>query len=123
MTTALLLVAHGSRIPASNEEVRTSTSRLRRQAGGRFTAVDRAFLEFATPDIPEGIERLVRGGAEEIVVLPYFLAAGRHVGEDIPAAVQAKREEHPDIDIRIAPYLGTAGGIAGVLLALADQAF
>lgn len=116
----LLLVAHGSRREASNEEVRRIAEQLREQAGERFGAVEAGFLELAEPLIPDGIECLIRQGASEVIVLPYFLSAGRHVAQDIPAEVAPKQEQYPDIDIRIAPYLGSADGIVELLLGLSE---
>lgn len=118
---SLLLVAHGSRREASNEEIRELTAALAGQAVERFGKVECAFLEIAKPSIPDGIEAAVRAGASEVVVLPYFLSAGRHVAEDIPAEVERKRNEHPEVLIHIAPYLGLAGGLTRILLELSDQ--
>jgi sirohydrochlorin ferrochelatase len=116
----LLLVAHGSRREASNEEVRTLAAALAPLARGRFDAVECAFLEIAEPSIPDGIEAAVGAGAREVVVLPYFLSAGRHVAEDIPREVEVKQVEHPQVRIRVAPYLGLGAGMAEILLGLAD---
>jgi sirohydrochlorin ferrochelatase len=117
---SLVLVAHGSRREASNEEIRRLADRLAEQAEMRFGHVRCAFLEIAEPSIPDAIEEAVRKGATEVVVLPYFLSAGRHVAEDIPAEVEAKRREHPEVRIRIAPYLGRAENLVGILLQLSD---
>lgn len=119
---SLLLVAHGSRRAASNDEVRTLTQRLAERAGERYHKVDCAFLELAEPSIPDGIQRCIDAGASEVVVLPYFLSAGRHVAEDIPGEVKIKQDEHPDIAIRIAPYLGEAQAIPDVLLDVVGKA-
>jgi len=115
---ALLVVAHGSRREASNEEVRALVQRMARQPGP-FDRLEAAFLELAEPSIPEGIRRLVEAGAEEVVVVPYFLSAGRHVSQDIPRLVEAARRAHPVSAIRLAPHLGSADGVAGLLMALA----
>lgn len=123
MKKSLLVVAHGSRRAASNDEVRALTDRVRATADGRFAEIACAFLELAEPSIPDGIERLIQRGAHEITVLPYFLAAGRHVSEDIPEAVADKQREHPTVQIGIAPYLGTSDAMPGLLLTLlADRA-
>lgn len=122
MTTALLVVAHGSRRGESNDEVRALTDRVRETAGDRFTDIECAFLELAPPTIPDGLTRLIERGAEHIIVLPYFLAAGRHVAEDIPAEVEQTRHAHPNIAIEIAPYLGTSDAMPRLLLdMLADR--
>jgi sirohydrochlorin ferrochelatase len=112
----LVLIAHGSRRASSNNEIRLLAERLREEAGDRFQHVGCAFLELAQPSIPNGIQACIDAGVEEVVVLPYFLSAGRHVAEDIPNEVDVKRREHPGITIRIAPYLGAAEDIVGVLL-------
>ncbi|MBL3526786.1 MAG: CbiX/SirB N-terminal domain-containing protein [gamma proteobacterium endosymbiont of Lamellibrachia anaximandri] len=116
MSRALLIVAHGSRREASNEEIRRLTERVRAEAGDSYQSVSCAYLELADPSIPAGIEQCIDGGAEEVVVLPYFLSAGRHVSLDIPQEVEATQRKHPGVRIRIAPYLGGADGISAMLL-------
>ncbi|MFU8836873.1 MAG: sirohydrochlorin chelatase [Thiohalomonadaceae bacterium] len=116
----LLLVAHGSRREASNDEVRKIADLLRQRAGDRYGAVEAGFLELADPLIPDGIECLIRQGASEVVVLPYFLSAGRHVAQDIPAEVAPKQAQYPQIPIHIAPYLGSAEGIVELLVGLSE---
>lgn len=118
---SLLLVAHGSRREASNEEVRRLAEALRERAGPRYGRVDCAFLELAEPSIPDGIEACVQAGANEVVVLPYFLSAGRHVAQDIPEQVDIKRREHPQVRIVIAPYLGASSQVADLLLAQSES--
>jgi len=123
MKKSLLVVAHGSRRAASNDEVRELTERVRAAADARFAEIECAFLELADPSIPDGIERLIERGARHITVLPYFLAAGRHVSEDIPDAVAGKQAEHAEVHIEIAPYLGTSDAMPRLLLTmLADSA-
>lgn len=115
---ALLIVAHGSRREASNDEVRQLAEVISAKAGIRFMLVEPAFLELANPSIPDGIENCIQAGAMEVVVLPYFLSAGRHVAQDIPAEVDIKRKQHPLIPISIAAYLGSDEGVADLMLGL-----
>lgn len=117
---SLLLVAHGSRRAASNDEIRELTRRLAERAGEAYDLVDCAFLELVEPSIGDGIQRCVDRGATEVVVVPYFLSAGRHVAEDIPAEVEVKQRQHPDVRIRIAPYLGQNERMAELLLSAAE---
>ncbi len=113
---AILLVAHGSRKQSSNEEVRQLSLKMNQLIGNNFDIVKFAFLELADPSIPEGINQLAEVGAKEITVVPYFLSAGRHVTEDVPAEVQKGVENHPDIKIVISDYLGANSEIANLLL-------
>ncbi|MBI3561706.1 MAG: CbiX/SirB N-terminal domain-containing protein [Gammaproteobacteria bacterium] len=116
---ALLIIAHGSRREDSNQEVRRLTAQLRQRAGQDYAEVHCAFLELAEPSIPEGIAQCIAQGAEEVVLLPYFLSAGRHVAKDIPAEMAKAQADHPAIRLRLAPYLGLAEGLIDALLRLA----
>ena len=79
--------------------------RLRR--GASFREVRCAYLEIASPSLPEALEALVRKGRREILVLPYFLQSGRHVKKDIPRAVAALKQRFGRrARIRLCPYLG-----------------
>jgi sirohydrochlorin ferrochelatase len=117
---ALLLVAHGSRRQASNDEVQQLSVALQTRLSGRFGHIACAFLELAEPSIPDAIQTCIDDGATQISILPYFLAAGRHVTEDIPAIVEAKKSVNPDVDIRLLSYLGAADGLIELLAAAAD---
>jgi len=113
---ALLIVAHGSRREASNEEIRELTRSVAGRAAGRYDQVSCAFLELADPNIPDGLRQLIQAGVGEITVMPYFLSAGRHVAEDIPGEIDLVRGEFPDVEIGLAPYLGLAAGVPDLLL-------
>lgn len=118
---SLLLVAHGSRREASNEEIRTLAAALRQEEGNRFSDIGCAFLELAEPSIPDGIRDCIARGAAWATVFPYFLSAGRHVATDIPAEVNKVVDDYPNIDISIAPYLGAAGAMGELILKQAES--
>ena len=75
----LILIAHGSRIERSNDEIKSLSEAVAAKVRGRFEIVCCAFLEIAAPSIPEAIESCIQSGADEILLYPYFLTAGRHV--------------------------------------------
>ncbi len=118
---ALLVVAHGSRRAASNDEVRALTEQIRSHATKQFDYIGSAFLELAEPSIPDGLKQCIEQGATEVVVLPYFLSAGRHVVEDIPDEVAKVTALFPKVSIHIAPYLGTAPDLPETLVNLAAK--
>ena len=113
---ALVVVAHGSRREASNEEVRLLAENLSKCADGVFERVIPAFLELAEPSIPDGIEQAILDGADEVLVFPYFLTAGRHVAEDIPAEVEKVKTRYPNSKVSIASYLGAVEGVTDLIL-------
>ncbi|MDZ7840434.1 MAG: CbiX/SirB N-terminal domain-containing protein [Gammaproteobacteria bacterium] len=111
---AVLLVAHGSRVPASNAEIEALAARLARRLGPDVM-VTHAFLELASPAIPDAIDELAGRGARRIVLIPYFLSAGRHVGEDIPAIVADARRRHPALEMEITTHFGAVSAVPELL--------
>ena len=113
---ALLMIAHGSRRTASNDEVRALADRISAQAKGEFDQLACCFLELAEPLIPDAIDQLVQEGATQITVFPYFLAVGAHVAEDIPEAIAAAAEKHPHITFKNLPHLGQLESMPTLIL-------
>ena len=118
---AFLLIAHGSRRAASNDEVRALAKRIADQADGQFDQLACCFLELAEPLIPDAIAQLVEAGARQITVFPYFLAVGAHVAEDIPEAIEAARERHPEITFNVLPHLGELSAMPRLILQQLDN--
>lgn len=114
----LLLVAHGSNRGNSNEEIETLARKLS-YLGAEYEGVDYAFLELAEPNVVDALENLIAKGAESILILPYFLAAGKHVVKDMPAEIAKVKEAYPNIEIKLAPHLGAAEDIPRLLLRVA----
>lgn len=100
----LLLVDHGSRREAANATLAEMAARLRQRRPDLLVA--HAHMELAQPDIAAGFTALVVAGADDIRVVPYFLAPGRHASEDIPALVTAAAVAHPQVTWRIGECLG-----------------
>lgn len=120
---AVLLVAHGSRITESNSEIADLAARLAAQATPDRAKVAHAFLELAQPSIPDAIDELAGAGVDRLLLVPYFLTAGRHVGDDIPAIVEAARRRHPGLDIRVTQHFGGQPGVPELLLNLVSNGF
>ena len=111
MSTALLLIAHGSRQPEANDDLRHVAQALREgrgEAGWRLpaTIVQESYLELADPSIPEGARLCVAAGAQRVVMLPYFLSAGLHAGEDLRRFRDELSAVYPDVDFLLAEPLG-----------------
>lgn len=112
---ALLVVAHGSRRQASNDEVVQLAKTLGAKTKLQYQQVSAAFLEMAEPDIASGLEASIRSGAVVIDVLPYFLSAGRHVVTDVPEDIEKVAARYPDIQINILPYVGSVPGMVDLM--------
>jgi len=117
----LLLVGHGSRKQSANDEIERLAERVAVLEGNDFGGVVTAFLEIAKPDIQQGIARCVELGADSIVVVPYFLAAGKHVSKDIPAEIDCARAGFSHVKIELSQYLGANDAMAEMVLACSRQ--
>ncbi len=111
----LLVVAHGSRQQTSNDQIRQLVARLSAHNDPLYSEILPAFLEFEEPSITMAIGQQVDKGVREIVVLPYFLANGRHVKEDIPAQIRISQAQFPDVNITLAGHLGAAAGMPDLI--------
>jgi len=117
---AFLVVSHGSRNPKAAREIEDLTGRLRKKSGAE--AVEAAYLEINSPDIPEGISKCVNQGATEVILLLNFLNAGNHVLEDVPALVEAARKRYPGVKFVLTPHLGANKKTDDIFLDLIAQA-
>ena len=97
MSQAYVLLAHGSRRQQSNQEVQQLAAHLGQQLAA---PVEAAFIEQCQPDLAAACACLLAGGASQIRVLPYLLASGRHLAEDIPALLADCRQRWPQLAIR-----------------------
>lgn len=100
----VVLVDHGSRRAAANEALEEFASLFRKFTAYDYVAV--AHMELAEPTILQAMQQCHSSGCTHVVVLPYFLAKGRHVSEDIPELVQQASGEIPDLEVEIAEPIG-----------------
>lgn len=114
MTTGIVVFAHGSRIEAANEAVRTVAADLAR--AGSFPHVQAAFLELGLPDLAGAIDLLLNQDVERIVVIPYFLTLGIHLERDLPALITDISRAHNGLEIAVTPPLDGHPALLQILL-------
>ena len=112
---ALVLVAHGSRRQASNDEVRALSVKIAHEMGHDFPIVKTGFLELAEPLIPEAIEHCIKQGATDVCVVPYFLSAGQHVQVDVPTEVNKAQASNTHIAMEVMPHIGGSEVMPGLI--------
>lgn len=116
----MILAAHGSRLQSSNEEVALLAQKLASQLGKQFSAVSAAFLELAEPSIEQSLTQAIAEGYQHITVVPYFLAAGRHVRDDVPAIVARAQADNPQVTITLTKHLGVSPALIAAVNGLLD---
>jgi len=102
-------------VPSANEAVRTISSRAAQE--GAWDLFETAFLE-ASPHLAEAVARLTAAGAEEVLVLPYFLTLGIHLQRDLPVLVKSLSQQY-GIPIRVSGPLDGHPELSRILVARA----
>ncbi len=102
--TAILVIAHGSRQEAANQDLFDLVKRL--EAKADYPIVEGCFLELAAPDLPAGGDRCVARGARRVLLVPYFLSAGVHLERDLTAARDEMKGRHANVEFHLGPPLG-----------------
>lgn len=89
---------------------------------GDATIVEVGFLNYIEPDLDSAVERCIARGAQEIVIVPYFLVAGKFVKEELPRVVDIVRSRHPRVRFAVADALQSHDALAEAILASAESA-
>ncbi|MEK4385681.1 CbiX/SirB N-terminal domain-containing protein [Solibacillus sp. FSL W7-1464] len=105
MKKAVLFVGHGSRVEAGNEEVRQFVEQMKTYIDPALL-VETCFLEFAVPNIEDGIQLCIEKGADEVHVIPIILLHAGHSKLHIPAEIEHAREHFPDVRFTYGQTIG-----------------
>jgi sirohydrochlorin ferrochelatase len=101
---ALVALAHGSRDPRSAETIKALVDGVR--AMRPDLRIEPAFLDLCKPGFQTVVDRLVRAGFDEIVVVPLLLSEAYHARVDVPTAVAEATARHENVQIRATKILG-----------------
>lgn len=101
---AVILLAHGSRVPEAGEGMERVAERLREEMPG--WVVETCYMSRLGPHFPEVFEKCVEKGARKIVLIPYFLHSGLHMVLDIPKMMQEKARQFPGVRLILGKNLG-----------------
>ena len=110
---ALVLFAHGARKPDWAEPFKRVQQLV--QAQCPEAAVELAFLEFMSPDLPTTVRALVQRGCMGVTVKPLFFGASGHVLRELPGMVAALQAEYPGLALRVAPAIGEDDAVLAVM--------
>jgi sirohydrochlorin ferrochelatase len=112
--TAILLMAHGSRISEANDAAREIAKMVQEMSS--YDIVEVSFRELHLPNIQQGIDACVAKGAERILLIPYFLFIGAHVKHDLPEELEEAMQRHPGVEMVMGPHLGAHRKLAEVVV-------
>jgi len=100
----VMVCGHGSRDEGAVREFE-SVARGIKERMPQYD-VDSGFLEFATPIIRDGLDRLRVKGNDVVLAVPGMLFAAGHAKNDIPSVLNTYEVQHPEMEIRYGRELG-----------------
>ncbi len=115
--TTVLLVGHGSRRRAGNDEIERFAAEWR--ARRPLWRIEVCFIEYADVLLDAGLDRAA-AHAVRVIVIPFILNAAGHVKMEIPAAIDAARARRPDVAFHCTRHLGMGREVFAVLMARLD---
>jgi sirohydrochlorin ferrochelatase len=86
---------------------------------GKWELYETAFLE-ADPRLDIAVARLKHAGADEVLILPYFLTLGIHLQRDLPKLVDELMSRH-GVPIRVTAPLDGHPGLSRILAERAEK--
>jgi sirohydrochlorin ferrochelatase len=110
---ALVALAHGSRDPHSKQTITALVDQVR--AIRPDLRIEPAFLELAKPSFGTVVDRLVRAGHDEIVVVPLLLTEAHHAKVDVPEVIAESTSRHEGLRVRATNVLGLEPAFLEVL--------
>ena len=105
-STGVIICDHGSRRAQSNDSLSDVAERFAARFSEDCGIVEPAHMELAMPDIAGAYASCVNRGATHIVLLPLFLAKGKHWVRDIPSLTSQAAAKFPGTTYQIAEPLG-----------------
>lgn len=105
-TVGIIICDHGSRRAQSNDSLENIVARFADRFAGECAIVEHAHMELAMPDISTAYATCVKRGAVHIIILPLFLAKGRHWTRDIPSLTSQAAARFANTTYQIAEPLG-----------------
>ena len=118
MSTTVLLVGHGSRHAAGNDEILRFAENWRSHHSGLHVEV--CFIEHGKVLMGEGLDKAA-ANSRQVIAVPLILNAAGHVKMDIPQAIAAARTRHPGVEFVGTPPLGMGREIHTILLHRIDH--
>ena len=77
--------------------------------------IETCFLEFASPNIAQGIDNCVKRGATEVIVIPIILLHAGHSKLHIPAEIEDARSKYPDVHFTYGQTIGVHEEVLSIL--------
>jgi sirohydrochlorin ferrochelatase len=117
---AIILLAHGSRVPEAGRDMERVANHLKEKYA--HPMVEICYLSRWGPHFPEVLEKCVRQGVKKIIVMPYFLHIGLHLLLDIPEMLQEESRRFPEVKLILGKSLGFSEALVDLVQRCIEEA-
>ncbi len=118
--TGVMVCGHGSRDEEAVREFASVAQGIRQRLP--HYRVESGFLEFATPIIRAGLEKLRAGGCDLVLAVPGMLFAAGHAKNDIPSVLNTYQAQYPEMTIDYGRELAIDAKLLGASSARIQEA-
>lgn len=119
MPTSIILFSHGSVLCGAGESLSAMARELEQLAD---CGVGVGYLNYSAPLFGGAVDAAVADGANEIIVIPYFLVAGYFVKQQLPPLIELARQRYPYVTFHVAEALRAHPLLPQIVLACAARA-
>lgn len=110
----IIILGHGSRAKKANGTIPQVIKEIKKKAS--FDIIEPSYLQLSRPNLHASVKRVVERGCKKIVVVPFFLFTGNHVGRDIPNEIAREKKIYQDVEFVYAKNLGADPRISDIVL-------
>lgn len=114
MTTAVVILGHGSKSPKALETLQMYCEMVK--GASSYEIVEVASLQFNKPDLSETLDCVIEQGADRVIIMPLFLYNGIHMQQDIPQLIAEEKVKNPNVEIVVTSNLGADNRIVEIVL-------
>jgi len=100
---AVVYIGHGSRLKEGIEHFKKFIASVQKEIN--IPVQEIAYLEINAPTIEDTMEKVIKNGAKNILVVPVLLFAAAHYKRDIPEELQKVQQKYPFVHfLMTAPF-------------------
>ncbi|MGF7185772.1 sirohydrochlorin cobaltochelatase [Desulfitispora alkaliphila] len=116
MTTAYVVLGHGSRAKEAKEDLEATVDLVRAKMDTEH--VYTAYMELNEPSLEDVIADIAqKGNITKAIVVPFFLFRGIHLQRDIPGKIERLNQKHENqLKISFGKHLGVDQRIADIIV-------
>ena len=118
MSLGIVVLGHGSRasVAEANQVAFEVASLVKVKSGEQLVETAIMNRESGLAGIDEAVDKLIAGGATQIIIAPMFLANGVHIQSDIPEEIAVLESKYPSVPIKMAGHIGPDPRIADIII-------